>query len=311
MAGVTVAESIETIVTLRPLWQRLYRSGAYTQFQSFEWNLAAARVFERREQPYVVAVEAAAGAAIVPAAVRNSSQLVLLGEELFDYRTVLAAGSGEAQELAWSVIAELGLPFQVCAVRGEPSGCWQLFDKQYFCAAPFATADAPTYNQKLAREWRKLLRHGFELRVSDGNDQHTIRELYEKKALQEADCLFHDPLRIEMVCEMARSTQGIVDVFSLWKEGALASACLTFRDHGWRRIYGTFYDHRWRRFSPGVALMYFAAQDAFARGLNVDFMTGEQWYKGRIVDRRMPLYRLHATPETLRAIAAPVEVLAA
>jgi len=97
MHRLRIATGAREIEALRPLWQSLERDPAASVFQSYHWNLAAARHLGERDRPYVVAVESDSGAAIVPAAVANGG-VTFLGEMLFDYRDVLAAGDRAALE---------------------------------------------------------------------------------------------------------------------------------------------------------------------------------------------------------------------
>jgi len=102
-----VADTPAELERLRPLWQRLYQSSECTLFQSFAWNLLAAKAFQSREAPRVIAVETECGAAILPACLSDHN-LSFLGETLFDYRDMLVAGDADAAIIAW---------------RGRPVGC--------------------------------------------------------------------------------------------------------------------------------------------------------------------------------------------
>jgi hypothetical protein len=119
-----------------------------------------------------------------------------------------------------------------------------------------------------------------------------VRRMYELKAQRERGSLFRDPLRIEAVVQMAAS--GPSEVFTIENDGDLVAAILTFIDGDVCRFYGTYYDERWARYSPGTSLLYWVIQRAQARGLDFDFMTGEQPYKMRFASEVVPLYLAHA-----------------
>jgi hypothetical protein len=115
-----------------------------------------------------------------------------------------------------------------------------------------------------------------------------VRRMYELKARHESGSLFRDPLRIEAVLGMAASAP--TELFTIENGGDLVAAVLTFIDGYTCRFYGTYYDARWARYSPGVCLLYRVIQQAQARGLDFDFMTGEQPYKMRFASGVVPLY---------------------
>src|SRR5438270_10056592 len=102
---------------IRSAWESLYREGEYTLFQSFAWNRLAAQIFAPREAPCVILAETSGGMAILPSAITGENS-TLLGEELFDYRDILAVGDGEAAALAWKTLGEIsgGMEFRVKAV---------------------------------------------------------------------------------------------------------------------------------------------------------------------------------------------------
>jgi CelD/BcsL family acetyltransferase involved in cellulose biosynthesis len=112
--------------------------------------------------------------------------------------------------------------------------------------------------------------------------------MYQLKARQENGSLFRDPVRIEAVLQMAASAE--TELFTLEREGDLVAAVLTFLDGNVCRLYGTYYDEQWARYSPGVSLLYRVIQQAQARRLDFDFMTGEQAYKLRFASEVVPLY---------------------
>ena len=107
MVRVAVASTTGEIERLRPAWERL-QDGPATMFQTYAWNWAAAKIFGRREAPFVVYAESDSGAALIPAAVAvERREITLLGEEMFDYRDILTAGDPEVQRVAWEYLARL------------------------------------------------------------------------------------------------------------------------------------------------------------------------------------------------------------
>ncbi|HYL97105.1 MAG TPA: hypothetical protein VET69_14970 [Terriglobales bacterium] len=108
-----VARSAAEMDRLRPAWDNLYRACPSTLFQSFSWNRLAASLFAAREEPYVVLLENDTGAALIPGAIADHG-FTLLGEALFDYRDVLAAGDPSLLRQAWQEVAALKLPIFFC-----------------------------------------------------------------------------------------------------------------------------------------------------------------------------------------------------
>lgn len=298
-----------------------------TLFQSYDLNRVAARVFARRERPHVVVVESDSAAVIIPACVRGRS-VSLLGEELFDYRQVL--GSDEALiARGWEEIARLGLPLEIKAVRGEATSG---FRAQAFAGAPYRRASAPLRrNKDIERNWRGMMQQGLKPRIyfpghhpaeagfpggqargnardggrrsygeekrilhsaqDDGSYLAQVRRMYELKGRQESGSLFRDPLRVDAVVAMVEAWPCELHVIE--RDADLVAAVLTFIDGNTCRFYGTYYDARWARYSPGIALLYRALQRAQERGLDFDFMTGEQPYKLRFATDVVPLYTVH------------------
>src|SRR5579859_4896490 len=106
---ITVATSAAEMEPLGPLWRELCsQTTDKTIFQSYEWNLLAARIFSAREQPAIVAAVSDSGAAIIPACT-TSNGLKIIGEELFDYPAMLHTGDSSAAIRAWEKLASLGL----------------------------------------------------------------------------------------------------------------------------------------------------------------------------------------------------------
>jgi hypothetical protein len=272
-------------------------------FQCYAWNQSAAQVFADREAPYVICVESDSSAAIIPAAIRTGPRSIsLLGEELFDYRDVLSTDDDGALRIAFGELSRLRLPFHFAALRGEAEGWWSDFELAPFSAAPFARAGGPRReHRRLKDRFQELAALGCKInrRACDAN---TVGEVYRLKAAQGTGSLFRDPLRIQMVQQMVMQCPEGCELITLTSGQSLVAAALGFRDGEWCRFYATYYDHKWARFSPGVSLANEMLEDSLARGLDFDFMTGEQPYKLRLASGAVPLFRVAASSERLAEI---------
>jgi CelD/BcsL family acetyltransferase involved in cellulose biosynthesis len=306
-AKITVCTSAEEMLRLRPLWERLWKSGGYTIFQDFRINLLAAERFAGREQPYVVCAESPNGAAIAPAALHHSDHSTrLLGEELFDYRCFLHNGDKEALRLALAALAQLRRPLEIVAVREADRGVMpDEFEIARFCAAPAVccsviSPDAfAAAHPRLARNLRRLERLGFELRRRDGTNPRLLRSIYAGKAGQRSTSLFHDLARIEFLVSAARLMPEVFEIFTLENGLATAAALVVLRDGGCRRFYTGWFAPEYEKHSPALALIYEVTRLSLAAGLDCDYMTGEQPYKMRLATSSEPLYRLRATVEQM------------
>ena len=138
----SVARSVDELARLRPLWNELFNHQPKTMFQSFEWNLLAAEIFNDRLSPVVCMVESDNGAAIIPVAIHlQTNRLELLGETLFDYRDLLHIGDERVLQLAWEMVAEFQLPLSVTALQSENAAAyWQEFEPVEFARAPWVDA---------------------------------------------------------------------------------------------------------------------------------------------------------------------------
>lgn len=315
-----VAGSAAEIEKLRDAWLALERAAPNTIFQSFAWNLQAARAFADREAPFVVYAENDSGAVILPAAV-NAQGITMLGEALFDYRDLLWAGDRGVLTAAWAELARLSLPLAVTAVRGD-APAWQKFKKRpWFCDAPYVSRDwdgerFAAEHRNAARFFRRLLRKGRELKRYSGSASQLLRWIYGKKAEQFAgreDNLFSDPRRIEFLIAVAGENPSRVEVFTLEAAQRIVAALVTFREKLVRRFYTTYFDRMWAPESPGTALLFEVTRQSLAEGLECDYMTGSQPHKRRFATATMPLYRVRATAAALAALAerqAPLEMAA-
>lgn len=285
--------------------------GRHTVFQNFDLNLLAATVFAGREEPFIVCAEGAHGAAIVPAVVRGASgTLRLLGEELFDYRCFIHQGDNGILRTAMGVLAERGLPLEIVAVNETEAVAFPPeVPLQPFCRAPavhcsmIAMKAFAATHLRLARNLRRLNRLGFEWRRHRGDYSGLLQFIYEKKAAQSADSLFHDPLRVEFMLNAASMIPGLFEIFTLEDEASIAAALVTLRDYRCRRFYTGWFAPELEQHSPALSLIYEVTRQSLAAGLDCDYMTGEQPYKVRLATDSMPLYRLLASPEQLAQLA--------
>ncbi len=318
-----VATSAGELESLRPEWERLYRTGDYTFFQSFSWNFLGARCFAHCESPCVVYVEDEAGAALVPAAVRED-RIVLLGDALFDYRDVLAGGDPGLLRRAWGKLAGFGLPLEVTALAGTRAlRAWEAMDfsPKRYAAAPRVLTDEISADEfarehtRSARLLRRLARAGAEVRQHTGDESDLVRYIYRAKGEQFAGRpgnLFADHARVEFMIAAAALDPAACEIFTLETGSTLVAALVTFRDRRIRRFYTIYYDQRWAHYSPGVALVFEVTRRSLVDGLDSDYMTGEQPHKTRLATSRMALFRVHASAHNLRRLAQlPVPVPAA
>lgn len=283
-------------------------------FQSFAWNSTAARVFAEREAPQIIYSESDSGAAMIPLAGKDH-QLTLIGETLFDYRDVLAAGDEQVLHSAWQRAAQLGLSFSCGALRDDANlARWSGFHLGSFYGAPRVSPQAITADafaaghNRVKRSFRHLQRNGVELRCSTGSASDLIRFVYSQKGSQPAetgDSLFRDPLRQQFMIEVCRAVGTACEVFTLESAGTLIAALVTFRDRNVRRFYTIYFDQAWARHSPGMALVYEVTRRSLLAGLECDYMTGEHHYKTRLATSVVPMYWVTASAEEL-ACAFPL-----
>jgi CelD/BcsL family acetyltransferase involved in cellulose biosynthesis len=312
---IRICRSPDDLVQLRSLWEKLTAARPTTIFQDFDLNLAAAETFAEREQPFVVCAEASYGATIVPVAVRRRDGLLrLLGEELFDYRTFLHHGDREVLLAALAVLAQHGSDLEIVALR-EADCAMVPYSLALlpFCAAPAAyhtQLSAPAFQRRhlrLARNLHRMRQLGFDLRSCDGTHPQVLRAIYERKAAQDKDSLFRDPLRVAFLVKAASLKPERFEIFTLESADRMAAALVTLRDPGVRRFYTGWFAPELNKHSPGLTLIFEIARQALAAGLDCDFMTGEQPYKLRLAETSVPLYRLRANAGQLAALspAAP------
>jgi CelD/BcsL family acetyltransferase involved in cellulose biosynthesis len=297
---VLLAQTLSEIDALQSRWEALHRQQDKTTiFQSFRWNRLAAATF-RQERPYVVYLETEAGAALIPAAIRNSRQLCLLGEELFDYRDVLSTGDFSVLAEAWQILAETRLPLAPTPVRGPAAQKhWSAFELAGFCKAPYVSASltaeafAGTHT-RLGRQIRRLERAGVRMARHEGDNLPLLRQIYAHKAAPSNTFgrnLFQDDRRVRFVLGVAANAPSACQTFTLESPSTLVAAIVTLEDGGVRRFYTTWFHPAWSRYSPGVALLFEATRLSLAEGLDCDYMTGAQDYKLRLASNVVPLYR--------------------
>ena len=323
LTRIFIARTTAEMDSLRPTWKSLYVRQDSTIFQSFAWNRLAARAFVKTEEPHVVMVTADSGAAIIPAAIsEDGNRIVLLGDELFDYRDVLAAGDEEPLRRAWGELAKLGLPLSVKAVRHRCLPHWHGLGIMPFTRAPqvrraeTSAEELEANHRRLSGLLRRCLRAGLNIEHCDGRESKFLRWLYEQKALQLSGArnnIFASDRRIEFMVAAAAMQPSRCDIFTLKNGSKVAAALVTFRDRNVRRFYTIYFDREWARHSPGQVLVYEVTRLSLAAGLDCDYMTGEQPHKTRLATSSVPLFRAEASPDMLwrAATEPPTESLAA
>ena len=317
MLRIAILRSAQGLEPLRCAWERLHREGRHTIFQSPAWNLLAARAFAAAEEPMVVHAENDSGAAIIPACVAGH-HISLLGNALFDYRDVLAAGDTEVLRRAWQQLVLAQRPLSVTALHGDVARRnWEGlgFEPAPFCnslavrRSDISAEDFAAAHKWSARLLRRLARAGVEVRTHSGAESALVRHIYEAKARQFAGMpgnLFADRMRIDFMVAIA-AAEGGCEIFTLETAGALVASLVTFRDepHHVRRFYTVYYDRVWAHSSPGVALIYEVTRRSLAQGLDCDYLTGEQPHKTRFATHLAPLFRVQAAVVDLARISRP------
>jgi CelD/BcsL family acetyltransferase involved in cellulose biosynthesis len=313
---ITVCRSVEEVLRIRPLWDRLCAAGDYTVFQNFELNLLAAARFAEREEPYIVCAESERGAAIVPAVLRRRDETIrLLGEELFDYRAFLHRGEEKVLRAALGALAGLTRRLEIVAIQqGDRSLEMDELEVLPFAAAPGISCTHVSAEQfaaahtRLARNLRRMERLGFELKGYDGTNPRLLRTIYAAKAQQDEASLFHDSIRVEFMVSAAGLMPDAFEVFTLESGRKTAAAVVTLRDGRWRRFYTGWFAPEYEKHSPALSLIFEITRRSLAEGMDCDYMTGEQPYKMRLATNSVQLYRVRATADELAAFGRAREV---
>jgi CelD/BcsL family acetyltransferase involved in cellulose biosynthesis len=303
------------MLAIRPVWERLACAGRSTVFQDFDLNLLAARVFAKREAPYLICARTSYGEAVVPAVLRDvdgSHRIGLLGEELFDYRSLLYSGEHEVLRSALARLAELRCPLDVVALRQtEARDLPAELCLSHFTTAPgirSRSLPGDTFAQmhlRLARNLRRLQRLGYELRSYNGEQPQLLRTIYQNKAAQDANSLFQDPVRVEFMVNAGLLQPHRFEIFTLESAGRLGAAVVTLLEQSVRRFYTCWFTPEIGKHSPALSLIYEITRRSLAAGLDCDYMTGEQPYKRRLATSATQLFKLHATSEQLAALGQP------
>ncbi len=306
---ITIATSPAEIEGLRPAWERLYQPVQQTAFLDFQLNHLAASHFADRESPYVVMAESSSSAALIPAAIRQSTgEMTLLGESLFDYRDVLHVGSNEALEAAWAELTKLKRPLSFFALRPEAQLRWQMIPTADFANAPCVRhqdTDCDEFraaHNRLGMYYRRLIKRGVHFHTRSGKDRALVRTIYDRKATQfpdEANNIFLDPHRREFMGLACAALGDRCEIFTLEHGSQLVAALVTLRDVEARRLYTVYFDPAWAKFSPGTVLIYEVTARTLAEGLDCDFMTGEYGYKNRLATAMVPLLKVQVSAEQL------------
>ena len=298
--------SLPELEDLRPMWQKLEQGEGYTRFQSFEWNLLAARIMGNREVPVFAVTETGNGAAIIPA-VQVGDELSLAGETLFDYRTVLSCGEPDAMHPAWSELSSMGLPLRFTAYREGTRTPHSRVLLEEFVAAPAVLSEVGMESHpRLERYLVALKRSGCELRRHSGPSRRLLDHIYVEKSKQPGS-LFTDSLRRELAIQMFLAIDSTCEVFTIETAGTLVAALVTFLERNWRRCYTTYFHPAWAKYSPGTVLLDEAVETTIAEGRDCDLMTGEQAYKTRLANSRVHLYRASISVDVLRGQSASAE----
>ncbi len=262
-----------------------------------------------RETPFVSFFEDDNGAAIVPAAIAEEDRVTILGERLFDYRDVLCAGDPAALAEAWRAVADTRFSLHVTAVRGVAAERWNFAGLLPFCLAPsirvaqLAPEGLEANHRKLGRFSRRLRRQGIEWHTYDGRRSALLKWIYETKARQyrgSDDNIFADSTRSDFIVDAAALNPQSCEIFCYELGGKTIAALVTFRDEGVRRFYTVWFDPAWAKESPGQVLVYEATLDALRRGIDCDYMTGEQPHKLRLATSSETLYRVALPADKFR-----------
>jgi CelD/BcsL family acetyltransferase involved in cellulose biosynthesis len=326
---ITVADTVQELERLRATWESLFHNSETTIFQSFGWNLLAARVFGCRghgehgkhkgghaghARPWVVWAESENGTAIVPAAVEEEV-IRFLGSRLFDYQDLLAAGDPQVLREAWRKLGDLGLP--LAPIRLRNAGRWRGWGFPKLLIRPMVsapcvrageiTAEAFTSRHgRCARLLRRLGRAGVRLRQYTGECSELVRSIYRRKGEQHlgnGGNVFADPRCVEFMVAAAAMERARCEIFTLEAGTTLVAALVCWREESVRRFYTIYYDPVWAAYSPGVALVFEITRRSLAQGLDSDYMTGEQAHKMRLATSRAMLFQAEASREAMRALA--------
>lgn len=313
MRRVTIARTEAEIERLRPYWDALVSQQAdATLFQRFDVNWLAASHFSCREEPHFIFSESKSSTAIIPSVLRESGEIALAGEELFDYRDVISGSDPSALSNAWAEAAHLARPLLVTAIRGEGAReRWANFTTQPFAAAPCirrAQVSAEKFMEshtRLGSRARKLARKGVQLCWHHGTESKLVRWIYEQKATQQGS-LFADELRREFMVRLAAHRAAQCDIFTYEHAAEVVAALVTFRTPRVRHFYTIYFNLEWADFSPGQLLVFQVAARTLFENLDCDLMTGEQPYKTRIATSSVPLYRIEADAQAVARAAEHV-----
>jgi len=311
MRRLRIATTVAELEALRPLWVHLGGQPGTTMFQSYLWNIVAARSFADREQPFVIGLESDSGAVIVPAVRTGATSAGFLGELLFDYRDVLSIGERGLIAEALAELGRRGLDLSLTAVRaGSHLASGVVGRTEPWVGAPCLrraemSADAfLAQHFKARKQMRRLRGIGAEFKRYPGTATTLLRWLYERKAEQftgATNDIFSDLDRRQCMEEITLASGERCDLFTIEFGSAVVAALVTFRDRDFRRLYTVWHDARWEEFSPGIVLLLHACHESLSEGLDVDFLTGEQPHKARFASSRVQLYRLDADAAELLA----------
>ncbi|MBI2677518.1 MAG: GNAT family N-acetyltransferase [Candidatus Koribacter versatilis] len=242
-----------------------------------------------------------------------------MGEMLFDYRDVLAAGDRGLISEALAEIGKAGYDLYLPAIRDGGRLDSAHGDLEAWVGASLLRGSDLGPDAFLAKHFkarkqmRRLRAAGADFARYHGDSSALVRWVYARKAEQFACAsvdIFSDPLRQRCMVDIARASGSHCDVFTIEFGSATVAALLTFRDKGVRRFYTIWHDVRWDEFSPGIVLLLHACHESLGEGLDVDFLTGEQPHKTRFATGRVQLYRLRAAAARLASATAALPLAA-
>jgi len=305
MRRLRIATCLQEMESLRPLWEALEHAPGTTIFQTYRWNLAAARHFAGRERPHIIALESDRGAVIVPGAV-SEAHTSFLGEMLFDYRDVLAAGDSDLIADAVGELVREGRDFWLPAVR--ECATFAIGLRQAWVGAPMLRRSRTSPEEFLRQHFRarkqlrRLLKAGSSFACYDGRATAMLEWLYRQKAVQFADSgcdIFSDAARRACMLEICGASGANCEIFAIELGSSIVGALVTFLERDVRRLYTIWHDPAREDLSPGIALLLHVAHRSLQQGLDVDLLTGEQPHKTRFSNDRVQLYRVRATADQL------------
>ncbi|WP_028989050.1 GNAT family N-acetyltransferase [Thermithiobacillus tepidarius DSM 3134] len=297
---------------LRAHWQAL-EAAAPSLFQRYDLALAWWRAFGAGRELAVIEAENGRGRALLPL-YRDGERLRVLGSGAFDRLDMLLEGEPPVADIAQGMrrIGCASLEVAATSADGPLARCLAALDSRLtqedFSAMPllhtgrWSAADLRAAHPRSAYRHRRLLGRGGRVRA--------LRDYDEARALLAAafrlkranlqatgqEDLFADGCHERWLALLARRhLGGLLRLEILSIDGRFAAAVLYFAEPDCWHLYFTVYEPRFAKESPGTVLLWDVLERAAAQAVpRVNFLTGEQWYKLRWHDDRLPLVRLRA-----------------